>query len=485
MIAQALQVGHESGVVGQYRWVRQETPLLGPESMAGDDPFATRPEPDFLDKPVAPSGASTNATSSFTVPSELNNHPRYRVIQLLGRGGMGAVYKAEHLLMDRMVALKIISQSLVGSQKAIERFRREVRAAARLSHPNIVTAFDAEQAGDSHFLVMELVDGISLARLVETQGWLPVAMACDFATQAAKGLQHAYECGMVHRDIKPQNLMVTDRQEVKILDFGLARFALEVEPSGSAGGSISRGMSTVQTLTQDGVMMGTPDYVAPEQIIDAHSVDIRSDIYSLGCTLYYCLSGRPPFRGGTLSEKLEAHLHLVPEPLPLSQVGGPNAIQLMRVVARMMARRPSDRYQTLAEVIQALRHFTGNPVLREEEASPYTDMRAVVVEKTIASKPSARGDGAPVLIGLVGVCLFLIRLTLLTTSTDRDRAGTTVGLVLLLSIGILACGIASAIMSAQKVWEPWRKNRNWRLIYGGLFLGITEIVMVFSCCCLS
>jgi len=484
MIAKALQAGHESGVVGQYSWVRRETtPLSGPGSMAGDDPFATRPGPDSLHEPVAPSGASANVTSTVTVPTELHNHPRYRVIQLLGRGGMGAVYKAAHRLMDRMVALKIISQSLVGSQKAIERFRREVRAAARLSHPNIVTAYDAEQAGDSHFLVMELVDGISLARLVETQGWLPVAMACDFASQAAKGLQYAYECGMVHRDIKPQNLMVTDRQEIRILDFGLARFALEAEPSRSAGGSISPGMGTVQTLTQDGMMMGTPDYVAPEQIIDAHSADIRSDIYSLGCTLYYCLSGRPPFRGGTLSEKLEAHLSLVPEPLPLSQVGGSNATQLMRVVARMMARRPSDRYQTPADVIQALRHFTGNPVPREEGVSPYADMRDVVVEKTIASKSSARGDGVPILIGLLGVCLFLIRLTLPTK--NRQETPTAVGLFLLLSIAILVCGIASAILSAQKAWEPWRKDRNRRLIYGGLFLGITEIIVVFFSCCLS
>src|SRR5262249_36762668 len=143
------------------------------------------------------------------VPPELADHPRYRVVGLLGSGGMGVVFKAEHLVMERPVALKVISRGLIDRPAVMERFRREVKAAARLSHPNIVTAHDAEQAGDTHFLVMEFVEGTTLARLVNERGLLPVAEACDYVRQAALGLQHAFEHGMVHRDIKPHNLMVT------------------------------------------------------------------------------------------------------------------------------------------------------------------------------------------------------------------------------------------------------------------------------------
>src|SRR5262245_39845127 len=186
--------------------------------------------------PDAPPGAD--------VPAELRDHPRYRVVGLLGVGGMGAVYKAEHQLMERVVALKVISRGLLDTPGTVERFRREVKAAARLAHPNIVTAYDADQAGSSHFLIMEYVDGISLDRLVAEHGRLPVREACEYMRQAAVGLQHAFECGTVHRDVKPQNLMLTPSPfplapskgergrgegvgQIKILDFGLARLALE------------------------------------------------------------------------------------------------------------------------------------------------------------------------------------------------------------------------------------------------------------------
>ena len=161
---------------------------------------------------------SGSISSLAAVPSALTNHPRYRVGELLGVGGMGAVYKAEHLLMQRPVALKVLNRELMDKPATVERFRREVRAAARLTHPNIVHAFDAEQAGDVHFLVMEFVEGVSLARCIAENGPLPVAQACDVVRQAALGLQHAHECGMVHRDIKPQNLMLTPSGQVKILD---------------------------------------------------------------------------------------------------------------------------------------------------------------------------------------------------------------------------------------------------------------------------
>ncbi len=214
------------------------------------------------------------------LPPELLNHPRYRVLALLGAGGMGAVYKAEHRLMERLVALKVMAARLLGNAAMVERFRREVKAAARLAHPNIVTAHDAEQAGDLHFLVMEYVEGTDLARVVAERGPLPVGEACDYVRQAAMGLQHAHEHGMIHRDIKPHNLMLTPQGTVKMLDFGLARLA------GEAGSQPGGG-------TAQGTVLGTVDYMAPEQADDAHQADIRSDIYSLGCTLYHLLSGRP------------------------------------------------------------------------------------------------------------------------------------------------------------------------------------------------
>jgi serine/threonine protein kinase len=272
------------------------------------------------------------------VPAELARHTRYRVLEMLGRGGMGAVYKAQHLLMQRLVALKVIDPGLTGNPAAVERFRREVIAAARLSHPNIVTALDAEQVGDLHFLVMEYVDGQSLADVVARHKRLPVPQACGYIAQAAAGLEHAFRCGMVHRDIKPHNLILTRQGQVKLLDFGLARFLSE---SPSQGG-----------LTRQGALMGTPDYIAPEQSEDPHKADIRADIYSLGCTLYCLLAGQPPFPGGTLIQKVLAHLERTPEPLQQLRPDVPAALE--QEVARMMAKRPEQRYQTPAEVIQAL-----------------------------------------------------------------------------------------------------------------------------------
>ena len=234
------------------------------------------------------------------VPEELADHPRYQVERLLGKGGMGDVYQAQHRLMERTVAIKVINPEIVNRPEAVRRFQREVKAAARLSHPNIVTAYDAEQAGNLHLLVMEYVKGRDLAWFVKECGPLSVADACQCVRQAALGLEHARKCGMVHRDIKPQNLMATPEGEVKILDFGLAQLAREAVAPGKLGGGPGE-------LTDAHSMMGTPDYMAPEQAESARSADIRSDIYSLGATLYFLLAGQAPFAGRSVVEKLKAH----------------------------------------------------------------------------------------------------------------------------------------------------------------------------------
>jgi serine/threonine protein kinase len=288
---------------------------------------------------------------------ELDGHPRYQVLALLGAGGMGAVYKARHLLMDRLVALKLIHRRLLEKPEAVERFRREVRAAARLAHPNIVTAHDADQAGGSHFLVMEFIEGVSLARLVSERGPLPVAQACEYVRQAALGLQHAFEHGMVHRDVKPQNLMLTPQGQVKILDFGLAHVGAESGPPAANVASETRVDLRPAALTHASTMMGTPDYMAPEQSTDPCSVDIRTDIYALGCTLYYLLVGQPPFPEGTTAVKLASHRERAPQSLTQLRKDVPS--ELARVVERMLAKSPAERYQTPQEVVQALFPFIG------------------------------------------------------------------------------------------------------------------------------
>lgn len=293
------------------------------------------------------------------IPAELAAHPRYEIDQLIGSGGMGAVYRTRHRVMDRTVALKIINRDLVRRNEAVDRFRREVKAAARLSHPNIVTAHDAEQAGDVHFLVMEYVDGVDLSQLVGEQGALSIADACEYCRQAAVGLQHAHGQGMVHRDIKPHNLMLTADGTVKILDFGLASLAPDATPDEEP--AQSRG-----DLTAAGAIVGTPDFISPEQASDAHQADIRSDIYSLGATLYFLLTGRPLFADGSVMHKLQSHAEAEPEPLDSSRSDVPAG--LAQVVSRMTAKNPEERFQTPVEVAEALEPFSTDLQVSQSQA---------------------------------------------------------------------------------------------------------------------
>jgi hypothetical protein len=290
--------------------------------------------------PVPADGAAAGAETADLAPKDLARHERYRIVRLLGAGGMGNVYQAEHRVMQRPVALKVIAHAFTANPGAVERFRREARAAARLAHPNIVTAYDAEHAGETHFLVMEYVEGVTLARRVKERGPLPVAEACDCVRQAALGLQHAHERGMVHRDVKPGNLICCADGTVKVLDFGLA--ALTAERGGG--------------LTDTNVVMGTPDYMAPEQAEDPRGADARSDVYGLGCTLHYLLTGRVPYPAPTALLKILAHREQV---IPSLRTLRPNVPpELDRVVARLLAKGPEARYQTAGEVAAALEPFT-------------------------------------------------------------------------------------------------------------------------------
>jgi serine/threonine protein kinase/WD40 repeat protein len=278
------------------------------------------------------------------IPPGLAEHPDYEVLSELGRGGMGVVYLAQNKLMGRQEVLKVVSREVMDRRGVLDRFLREIRNAAQLHHSNIVTAYSAFRAGEHIVFAMEYVEGYDLARMVKAQGPLPVAHACNFAYQAAQGLQYAHEKGMVHRDIKPSNLMLSRHQQravIKILDFGLAKATRE--------GTVDK------SLTHEGQMLGTPDFIAPEQSLDAQKADIRADIYSLGCTLYYLLTVHPPFRAASVYEVLQAHHSMEAKPLNLVRPDVP--WELAAVVDRMMAKDPERRHQTPREVAQALKPF--------------------------------------------------------------------------------------------------------------------------------
>jgi serine/threonine protein kinase len=279
---------------------------------------------------------------------------QYRILEQIGKGGMGRVYKAMHRTMKRVVALKVLAPELVRTEKARRLFKREVRAAAQLLHPNIVTAYDANKVTGRYFLVMEYVDGPNLDQLVRQGGPLPVSLACELVRQAAAGLQHALSLGMIHRDIKPGNLMVarggpglpSPAPQIKILDFGLARLQ-EAEDAELAGDG------TIQTSAN--TVLGTPDYLSPEQCRDLHATDIRSDLYSLGCTFYYLLTGQVPFPGGTSLEKLVRHASEDAEPVESLRPSVPAAVAA--IVRKLMAKDPAERYQAPDELAAALAPF--------------------------------------------------------------------------------------------------------------------------------
>jgi hypothetical protein len=280
----------------------------------------------------------------------------YRLRERLGEGAMGQVFKAVQPTLGRTVAIKMIHTELIGTGKALERFRREIETASQLDHPNIVHVLDAGEAGRRPYLVMEFVEGTSLLRRVKQDGPLPSAEAVDYARQTALGLQHALERGVVHRDIKPANLLLAKDKGgapvVMILDFGLARFESEREDS--------------TRLTEVGKMLGTIDYVAPEQATEAREADIRADIYSLGCTLFYLLTARPAFLGATVVDKLTPRISGEPPPIRTVRADVPAGLE--QVILKMMARQPDDRYQAPLEVAQALAPYcvaaaVGDPTL--------------------------------------------------------------------------------------------------------------------------
>jgi len=291
----------------------------------------------------------------------------YQLLERLGAGGAGQVFKARHQKMYRLVALKVLHKDLLTDPESVGRFGREIQILSRLDHPNVVHAYDAGPLGATYFLAMEYVEGTDLARLVKQSGPLPVMQACAYIRQAALGLQHAHERGLVHRDIKPHNLIMSLREgRIKVADLGLARLPRAANEEATAA---LAAVKTGDSLTPVGaVMMGTLDYLAPEQALDFHKADIRADIYSLGCTLWYLLIGQPPFPVGTLAEKLLSHQSKEPPAIEKLRVDVPAG--LARVLQRMLAKQPEDRYRTPAEVAEAVTPYICTPDARELEFDP-------------------------------------------------------------------------------------------------------------------
>lgn len=315
--------------------------------------------------------------------AELRDHPRYRVTGVLGRGGMGTVYKAEHRLLDRPVVLKVIRPELLDNAVILQRFEREAKLAARLSHPNIVAVYEAERLDRTQLLVMEFVEGVNLAELVSQRGLLPVAESCELIRQAAVGLQHIHEQHLVHRDIKPANLLVSPAGIVKILDLGLATLK-----TGATGGE----------LTTDHQFLGTVDYAAPEQWESSHDVDIRADIYSLGCTLYYLLVGQSPFpssKYNTSMQQMWAHSQAPRPPVRELRADVPDSVAA--VVARMLAKNADERFASPVEVAAALQPFVEGCDLAEfVRTARRTTTSRLDLSQIGSSRPlKSQSDAAP------------------------------------------------------------------------------------------
>jgi eukaryotic-like serine/threonine-protein kinase len=264
---------------------------------------------------------------------------RYVILERLGAGGRGRVFKAQHRLMGRLAAIKVIAPQIASRASSIARFHREMRLIGRLDHPNVVRAFDADQAaGDQLYIVMEYVPGRSLDHVLEDRGPLAAAEVVDYMAQAALGLAHAHERGIVHRDVKPSNLLLSDGGQVKVLDLGLS--------------ALMEADSRASFATAAGLIVGTANYMSPEQAVST-TVDGRSDLFSLGCTMYHLLSGRVPFPGDTLAECLA--LRIKGPPPPITDFRPDLSPRLTQLLEKLMSRRPEDRFQTAAEAALALR----------------------------------------------------------------------------------------------------------------------------------
>ncbi len=309
---------------------------------------------------------------------------KYKLLERIGVGGMGQVFLCEHLFMKRRVAIKVLPPAKAEQPAALGRFYREARAAGSLEHPNIVRTHDIDQDGNLHFIVMEFVDGSNLLDMVKKFGPMDINRATDYMRQVSDGLQFAHSAGLIHRDVKPGNVLIDRVGHAKLLDMGLARFYNDQADN-------------LTVKYDDKIVLGTADYVAPEQVANSHGVDTRADIYALGASYYFLLAGHPPFPSGTVSQKLL--WHRTKEPTPIRQVRPEVSEDMAKVLARMMAKDPAARYQTPGEVAADLaRLATGEVSLPLDDEMPVLSPAALEV---LADQPEVAEVAAarPELVG--------------------------------------------------------------------------------------
>jgi serine/threonine-protein kinase len=263
---------------------------------------------------------------------------KHKLLGHIGTGGMSSVYLAEHTVMKHRRAIKVLPKSKLGNSSYLERFQREAKAIASLNHPNIVRAYDIDNEKDTHYIVMEYVEGADLQILVKKHGPLPYGIVADYIAQGARGLQHAHDHGLIHRDVKPANLLINKDGLIKVLDLGLALF----QDQGDAS----------LTMEYNDKVLGTADYLAPEQALNSHTVDNRADIYGLGCTMYFLLTGHPPFPDGSIASRIVKHQNTMPPDIRSDRPDCPG--ELDGICVKMMQKDPKYRYANCAQVAEVL-----------------------------------------------------------------------------------------------------------------------------------
>ncbi len=349
--------------------------------------------------------AQTANTANQPLPEKLGG---YRILKLLGQGAMGAVYQARQISLDRNVALKVIRGQWASSPTALVRFTREAYAAAQLTHHNVVQIYDFGEDHGQHFFSMEWIRGGPLSDLIKEQGALDPRVAAGYALQAARGLQYAHRNGMVHRDVKPANLLLNEEGVVKVADLGLVKVPDAPDPVSGVGSAEERsGLGSGSQVTSAGSTVGTPAYMSPEQTEDAAAVDHRADIYSLGCSLYHLLAGKPPFSSKVITEVMEQQRRSEAPSLQKLNARIPESLE--QIVRRAMAKRLEDRYANFGEMIQDLEKFLGIQSGKPVSFSPQQADELEQAAKAYSASPLA-GLRLPVLASSV---LFMLLVTLI------------------------------------------------------------------------
>jgi eukaryotic-like serine/threonine-protein kinase len=310
---------------------------------------------------------------------------KHKLLGHLGTGGMSTVYLAEHVLMHSKRAVKVLPKSKLGNNSYLQRFQQEAKAIASLNHPNIIRAYDIDNDGDTHYLVMEYVDGYDLQTLVRKKGPLEYSLAAEYILQSAKGLQHAHENGLIHRDVKPANLFLSRDGIIKVLDLGLAMYSDESRSS--------------VTMEHNDKVLGTADYLAPEQALNSHNIDARADIYGLGCSLYYLLTGHAPFPSGSIAQRIAKHQTTMPEEIRKDRADCPG--ELDGICVKMMQKDRRFRYRDCNQVAEVLEAWLATyrkttPIAKATVSTKASPSKVVATGGPDGSKSSAPGSGSSV-----------------------------------------------------------------------------------------